>query len=209
MLKHFFKKFQTLSLSIRLGQGCNHIFCHFPPFFLQGFSLPRPVRPLYHSFCIYLHVSCIKSWDLGKILNLRIVGVFDDSTCFSWNWSMGFCSKTLYNCSWWFNLINLLFCEKLKFLGLEYNRFGDFVQIGFKWWNWLVGLIILIIMNYFLSCVMINWSMWYKLNKWFLKILGFCSKLYAQANFVILTLNWTYSHCIRASIMTLYYSCII
>ena len=146
---------------------------------------------------------------MGKILNLRIVGVFDDSTCFSWNWSMGFCSKTVYNCSWWFNLINLLFCEKLKFLRLEYNRFGDFVQIGFKWWNWLVGLIILIIMNYFLSCVMINWSMWYKLNKWFLKILGFCSKLYAQANFVILTLNWTYSHCIRASIMTLYYSCII
>ena len=174
MFKHFFKKFlNSFSLSIRSVKAPIKIFCHFLPFFLQGFSPLRPVRHFYPSFCIYLHVSCIKSCDLGKISNLRIFGGFDDSTCFSWNWSMGFCSKTLYNCSWWFILINLLFCEKLKFLGLEYTRIGDFVQIGFNWWNWLVGLIILIIMNCFLSCVMINWSIWYKLNKWFFKILGF------------------------------------
>ena len=128
----FSKKFQTLSLSIRSVKAPIKIFCHFPPFFLQGFSPLRPGRHFYPSFCIYLHISCIKSCDLGEILNLRIFGVFDDSTCFSWNWSMGFCSKTLYNCSRWFNLINFLFCEKLKFLGLEYIRIGDFVQIGFK-----------------------------------------------------------------------------
>ena len=169
----FSKSFQTLSLSIRLVKAPIKIFCRFPPFLLQGFSPLRPIRHFYPSFCIYLHVSCIKSCDLEKFSNLRIFGVFDDSTCFSWKWSMGFCSKTLYNYSWWFNLINLLFCEKLKFLGLEYTRIGDFVQIEFNWWNWLVGLIILIIMNCFLSCVMINWSIWYKLNKWFFKFLGF------------------------------------
>ena len=144
------------SIWYKLNKWFFKIFCHFPPFFLQGFSPLRPVRHFYPSFCIYLHVSSIKSCDLGKISNLRILGVFDDSTCFSWNWSIGFYSKTLYNCSWWFNLINLLFCEKLKFLGLEYTRIGDFVQIGFNWWNWLIGLINLIIMNCFLPCVMIN-----------------------------------------------------
>ena len=169
----FLKSFQTLSLSIRSVKAPIKIFCRFLPFFSQGFSPLRPVRHFYPSFCIYLHVSSIKSCDLGKISNLRIFGVFDDSICFSWNWSMGFCSKTLYNCSWWFILNNLFFCEKLKFLGLEYTRIGDFVQIEFNWWNWLVGLIILIIMNCFLSCVMINWSIWYKLNKWFFNFLGF------------------------------------
>ena len=129
----FSKSFQTLSLSIRSVKGRIKIFCRFPSFFLQGSSPLRPVRHFYPSFCIYLHVPCIKSCDLGKISNLRIFGVFDDSTCFSWNWSMSFCSKTLYNCSWWFNLINLLFCEKLKFLGIETTWIGDFVQIKFNW----------------------------------------------------------------------------
>ena len=169
LFQKFFNFFSLYMTRSRLQSD----FLSFSTIILQGFSLPRLVRALYRSFCTYLHVSCIKSCDLGKISNLRILGVFDDSTCFSWNWSMGFCSKTLYNCSWWFNWINVLFCEKLKFLGLEYTRIGDFVQIGFNWWNWLVGLIILIIMNCFLSCVMINWSIWYKLNKWFFKFLGF------------------------------------
>ena len=49
--KHFFKKFFAFSLSIRLG------FLSFSPiFFLQGFPLPRLVRPLYPSFYIYFHV---------------------------------------------------------------------------------------------------------------------------------------------------------
>ena len=76
-----------------------------------------------------------------------------------------FCCKMLYNCSWWFSLIYLVICEKLKILGLEYTQIGDFVQIEFDWWNWLVGLIEFIILNYFLTCVMINWSIYYELNK--------------------------------------------
>ena len=98
----------------------------------KSYSLLNFVHVVVCVFCIYLHVSCIKSCDLGKISNLKILVVFIDSTCFSWNWSMGFCSKPIYNCSCWFNLINLLCCEKLKFLGLEYTRIGDFVQIGFN-----------------------------------------------------------------------------
>ena len=57
----FSKSFQTLSLSIRLVKAPIKIFCRFRPFFLQGFSPLRPVRHFYPSFCIYLHVSCIKS----------------------------------------------------------------------------------------------------------------------------------------------------
>ena len=72
----FSKVFQLFSLSIRLGQGSNPIFCHFPPFFLQGFSLPRSVRPLYPSFCIYFHFSCIKSCIIWEISNLRNFGGF-------------------------------------------------------------------------------------------------------------------------------------
>ena len=45
-------------------------FCHFPPYILQGFSLPRPVRPLYPSFCIYFHFSCMKSCIIWEISNL-------------------------------------------------------------------------------------------------------------------------------------------
>ena len=176
-LTYFSKSFQTLSLSLSLslssiGQGFNPFFCHFPPILLQGFSPLRPVKLFYPSFCIDFQVSCIFHAFFWGNFKPIIFGGFDDSTCFSWNWSTRFCSKTLYNCSWWFNLINLLFCDKLKFLGLKYTRIEDFVQIEFKWWNWLVGLIILIIMNCFLSYVMINWSIWNKLNKWFFHILG-------------------------------------
>ena len=58
--------------------------------------------------------------------------------------------------------------------------------------------------------------MWWSIDQFstnwksgFSKFWGFWYKLYAQVNFVILNLNWTCSHCIRACIMTLYYSCII
>ena len=153
---------------------------------------------------------------------------------------MVFCYKMLYNCSWWFNLINLVICEKLKFLRLETTQIGVLVQLGVIWRNWLVRLIQLIIIMCYLSWVVINWSIslkkknkwlvrliqliiimcylswvminWLislKLNKWFFKFWGFCYKLYAQANFLKLKLNWTYSHSIRACIICLYYSCII
>ena len=52
----FSNLFQTfLSLSLRLGKAPLRIFCHFSTKFLQGFSLTRPVRPLYPSFCFYFH----------------------------------------------------------------------------------------------------------------------------------------------------------
>ena len=90
---HFFKSFSTLSLSlsIRLGQGSYPIFCHFPPFFLQGFPLPRPVRPIYPSFCFYFHFSCIKSCIIWEISNLWSFWDFDELSLFFHNWSMGFC----------------------------------------------------------------------------------------------------------------------
>ena len=109
----------------------------------------------------------------------------------------------------WFNLINLMFWEKFEFLGLENTRIEDFVQLGLIWWNWLAGLIHMIIILCYLSWLMINWSIPWKLYKCFLKFWGFWYKLYAQADFVILKLNWIYSHCIRACIICLFYSCII
>ena len=51
--KHFFKKFSNFPLSLRLGKAPQHIFCRFPPNFLQGFSLHKPICPLYPFFFIY------------------------------------------------------------------------------------------------------------------------------------------------------------
>ena len=56
----------------------------------------------------------------------------------------------------WINLINLMICEKLEFIGLETTRFGNFVQLCLIWWNWLVRLIHLIIIMCYLSCVIVN-----------------------------------------------------
>ena len=57
----FFKTFSNFSFSLRLSKGFSSKFCRFPPIFLQGFPLLRPIRPFYHFFCIYFHVSCINS----------------------------------------------------------------------------------------------------------------------------------------------------
>ena len=65
-----FQKFFNFFSLYTTRSSSNMIFCHFPLFFLQGFSLPRPVRPLYHSFCIYFHFSCIKSYIIWEISNL-------------------------------------------------------------------------------------------------------------------------------------------
>ena len=75
---HFFKKFFTFSLSIRLGQGSISNFCHFRPFFLQGFPLPRLVRPLYHSLCFYFHVFMHKL--------MHFVGIFGPFQIWDFCW---------------------------------------------------------------------------------------------------------------------------
>ena len=80
---HYFKLFQNTFLSHSIDQGYQSNFLLFSPKFLQGFSPLRPVRPFYPSFCIYFHVSCIKSWFLGKISNQWIFRILDDSSCFS------------------------------------------------------------------------------------------------------------------------------
>ena len=51
-LNHFFKNFSNLFLSLRQGKAPQRIFCRFPPNFLQGFSLLKPVCLYYPSFCI-------------------------------------------------------------------------------------------------------------------------------------------------------------
>ena len=53
----FSKAFQNFfSLSLRLGKAPQQIFFHFPPNFLQGFSLYKPVCSYYPFFCIVFHV---------------------------------------------------------------------------------------------------------------------------------------------------------
>ena len=56
---HLFQKISNFSLSLSLSptrQGSTANFCHFPPNFLQGFSLHKPVCPYYPFFCIVFHV---------------------------------------------------------------------------------------------------------------------------------------------------------
>ena len=80
--------------------------------------------------------------------------------------------------------------EKLKFLGLETTRIWDFVQLSINWWNWLVLLIHFVIIYCYLTCVMINLSIFWDFWKWVFKIWGFCYNLYVQANSVFLKSNW-------------------
>ena len=88
---HFFKSFQLFLSPYNSVKAPIHFFVVFLHFFLQGFSLPRPVRPLYPSFCIYFHFSCIKSCIIWEISNLWIFWIFDELSLFFHNWSMGFC----------------------------------------------------------------------------------------------------------------------
>ena len=48
-----------------------------------------------------------------------------------------------------------------------------------------------VIIWWFLSSVMINYSIWLKFWKWVFKIWGFCYKLYVQVNSWFLKYNWT------------------
>ena len=83
------KVFKLFSLS-EFDKACPQIFCRFPPDFLQGFPLYKPVSPLCPSFCIlfhvFMHFSCISLGIFGTFQN----GVFDVSSHFFWNWSLGF-----------------------------------------------------------------------------------------------------------------------
>ena len=61
-----FKLFQNTFLSLfDRSRSQSNFFCRFPSKFLQGFSLPRPVRPYCPSFFIYFQFSCINSCTVG------------------------------------------------------------------------------------------------------------------------------------------------
>ena len=84
----FSKLFKTFFLSLRLGKAPQRFFCRFPPNFLQGFSLPKPICLFYPSFCIVCHALCIFSWFLGTIFRL----------CIFWNfWWIKPCFVKLIN----------------------------------------------------------------------------------------------------------------
>ena len=110
-----FKSFSnfSLSLSLRIRQGLLSIFCHFPPFFLQGFPLPRPVRSLYPSFCIYFHVSCINSCIILGFSNLCIFWGFWWFKRYFVKLIIGFC---------WYTVIFMILVEK-------FDQFGDLWKI--------------------------------------------------------------------------------
>ena len=104
--------FKTLILSLfDRSKGQNKIFVVFDQIFFKGFCHLRPVRPLYPSFFIYFHVSCI----LGRMLNLWKFGDFDNLSLFFHNWLMGFCCGMLLNFSLVFNSINLMNWENFNF----------------------------------------------------------------------------------------------
>ena len=179
MLFHYSNFSKVISLSLRSVKIQSKIFCRFPSNFFKGFCLLRLVRPFYPSFFIYFHVSCIFFMHFGDNFEPMNIGVFGVFNQFFVNWSLGFSCGMLLNWSLWFNLINLMNWENLNFLGLETIQIGDFVQLSINWWNWIVWLIDLIIILYYLSCVMINGSICWDFWKWVFKSWGFLYKLYA------------------------------
>ena len=130
--KHFFKTFSNFPLSLRLGKAPLKIFCHFSTKFLQGFSLTRPVRPLYPFFCFYFHDFMHKLMHFKGFSELFKFGIFDQSILFFRNWSMGFASILIYSWYMLVNLINLGFCEQLKILGFVLNLIWGFCSIRLK-----------------------------------------------------------------------------
>ena len=78
---HYSNFFKTRSLSIRSVQDAR-FFLFSSKIFARFFS-SKTGKTFYPSFCIYFHVSCIKSCILGKISNQWIFGIFVDSSCFS------------------------------------------------------------------------------------------------------------------------------
>ena len=75
--------------------------------------------------------------------------------------------------------------EKLKFLRFETTRIGVFVQFGLNWWNWLVRLTYLIIILYYLPCVIINLLGFVKL--------GFSNFSFFDENSILKLILWFWS----------------
>ena len=88
---HYSNFFQNSFSLYLINLSVKARFLLFSSKFFWGFCHLRPVRPFYLSFFIYFHVSCI----LGRMSNLKEIGIFDDSSFFFGNWSMGFCCGTI------------------------------------------------------------------------------------------------------------------
>ena len=93
----FFKSFSNFPLSLRLGKAPLRIFCHFSTKFLQGFSLTRPVKPLYPFFCFYFHDFMHKLMHFNGIFGPFQIWCFCWINLFFWNWSLGFVGILLYS----------------------------------------------------------------------------------------------------------------
>ena len=130
-------------------------------------------------------------------------GIFVESILFFWNWSLGFAPILLYSWYMLVNLINLGFCEKLKILRLVLNPIWGFCSIGLKWMKLACWIDYLIILNCFLTCVIINWSISLKTFKWFkIFFFGFlletlCSNQFCEFE-LILNLIYCLSSCIMS-----------
>ena len=65
--------FSKLFHFLRLGKAPQQIFCCFPPDFLQGFSVHKPVCPYYPFFCIvfpvFMHYFMIYGFIFGLCIN--------------------------------------------------------------------------------------------------------------------------------------------
>ena len=132
LIQTLFQNFFNFSLSLRLGKAPLKIFCRFSLKFLQGFSLIRPVRPLYPSFCFYFHDFMHNLMHFKGIFGTFQIWDFVESILFFWNWSLGFASILIYSWYMLVNLINLGFCEQLKILGFVLNPIWGFCSIGLK-----------------------------------------------------------------------------
>ena len=67
--KHLFQKFFHTFLSLSDLARLHSIFCHFPPKFLQGFSLLSRYVYFTLPFALFFSFSCIISWFLGRFSN--------------------------------------------------------------------------------------------------------------------------------------------
>ena len=102
LFQNFFHTFLSLSPT---WQGSTEDFFSFSTKFLQGFSLTRPVRPLYPSFCFYFHDFMHKLMNFKGFSELFKFGIFVESILFFGNWSLGFASILIYS---WYILVSLI-----------------------------------------------------------------------------------------------------
>ena len=108
--KGLFQKFFNFSLSLLWLKAPPSIFCHFPPWFLQGFCPWRPVSLFCPFFCIlfhiFMHFSCIL---VGIFCTFKILGFLMIRTYFGeidqWFFVLWCYNDDSYNLIWsilWF-----------------------------------------------------------------------------------------------------------